>query len=200
MKGALVKLQAIEPEDYKLFAECFRPSKVSALALGTQDFVTIEEVEKNIKFGNTRYATVLTHENDKIGFISWQSQKYEGNYLLGGIIVDQNKWDQGYGAEASLLILDFLFHTKNAHRVQFINAAYNRRTIGFLIKNKVKIEGVLRDHIFMDGEYHDAVISSILREEYYEDNRSLSKDTISKDEKDKIRKDLYQYLENQWEH
>ena len=198
MQGDLVKLQALEPEDYKLFAECLRPSKVSALALGTQDFLSIEEIEKNIKLGNTRYATVLTHENEKIGFISWQSQKYEGNYLLGGVIVDQSKWDQGYGAEASLLILEFLFHAKNAHRVQFINAAYNKRTVGFLIKNKVKIEGILRDHLFLDGEYHDAVISSILRDEYYTDDSDFSQDTIPRNEKNQIRKELYEYLEGQW--
>lgn len=199
MKGNFVKLQALEEGDFKLFSKWVCPSKVSALARGAQDFATLEDIKADIRTGNTNYATVLTHDNEKIGFISWQPQKYEGSYLLGGVIGNPDLWDMGYGAEASLLILDYLFHFKNAHKVQFINGLYNLRTIRFLIKNKVTIEGVLRDYFFLDGEYHDAVVSSILREEYYsQDEGNLPEDMIPKSEKEKTRKELYEYLNHQW--
>ncbi|MDF1999849.1 GNAT family N-acetyltransferase [Peribacillus simplex] len=196
MKGNFVKLQALEEEDFALFSKWVTPSKVSALARGKQDFVTAEEVRQDIKSGNTRYATVLTHEDKKIGFVSWQPQSYEGSYIIGGVIGDPDLWDMGYGAEASILLLDYLFHSKNAHKVQFINGLYNLRTVRFLMKNKVTIEGILRDYFFLDGEYHDGVISSILRDEYYS-HEDQPEDMIPKSEKEQIRKELYDYLNHQ---
>lgn len=200
MIGNFVKLQSLENEDYQLFSKWLRPSNVSALARGAQDFVTVEELEKDIKNGNTRYATVLTHEDEKIGFVSWQPQKYEGSYMIGGVIGDEKLWDKGYGAEAALLLLDYLFHYKNAHKVQFINGLYNLRSVRFLIKSNVKIEGILRDYFFLDGKYYDAVISSILRDEYYAyDTDGFNRDMIPKTEKDQIRKEFYDFFKNQWE-
>ncbi|MED1311011.1 GNAT family protein [Bacillus paranthracis] len=200
MKGHFVQLQALEEEDYNLFSKWVRPSKISALARGSQDFATVREIKMDIESGNTRYATVLTHEGEKIGFISWQPLKYEGSYVLGGVIGDSNLWDMGYGAEASILIMDYLFHFKNAHKIQFINGLYNLRTIRFLMKNNVAIEGILRDHFFLDGEYHDAVVSSILRDEYYAAGEGEQpEDMIPKIEKEQIRTELYEYLNNYWE-
>ncbi|MDA5110790.1 MULTISPECIES: GNAT family N-acetyltransferase [Brevibacillus] len=196
MRGNFVRLQALEEEDYKLFSQWVCPSKVSALARGRQDFATEDEIRKDIVNGSTRYATVVTHDGKKIGFVSWETLKYEGSYMLGGVIGDPELWDMGYGAEASLLLMDYLFHFKNAHKIQFINGLHNMRSVRFLIKNKVTIEGILRDHFFLDGEYHDAVISSILRDEYY--GYSEPEDMIPKSEKQKIREELYEYLQGYW--
>jgi diamine N-acetyltransferase len=189
MRGNFVRLQALEEEDYKLFSQWVCPSKVSALARGRQDFATEDEIRKDIVNGSTRYATVVTHDGKKIGFVSWETLKY-------GVIGDPELWDMGYGAEASLLLMDYLFHFKNAHKIQFINGLHNMRSVRFLIKNKVTIEGILRDHFFLDGEYHDAVISSILRDEYY--GYSEPEDMIPKSEKQKIREELYEYLQGYW--
>ncbi|MBD7963048.1 GNAT family N-acetyltransferase [Fictibacillus norfolkensis] len=198
MKGNFVKLRPLEEEDYALFSQWVVPSKTSALARGSQDFATTEEVKQDIKHGNTRYAMVLTHEDKKIGFVSWQPQKYEGSYLLGGVIGDPDLWDSGYGAEASILIMDYLFHFKNAHKVQFINGLHNLRSVRFLLKNKVVIEGILRDYFFLDGEYHDAIVSSILRDEYYQDEQNMPEDSIPREEKQKIREELYEYMNGYW--
>ncbi|NQD67338.1 GNAT family N-acetyltransferase [Bacillus haikouensis] len=198
MEGYLVKLRPIEEEDYELFSKWVVPSTSSALARGSLEFATTEEIKKDIKTGNTRYAMVLTHDDRKIGFVSWQPLKYEGSYVLGGVIGEPELWDNGYGAEASILIMDYLFHSKNAHKVQFINGLYNLRSVRFLIKNKVTIEGILRDHFFIDGEYHDAVVSSILRHEYYADKQNLPQDSIPQEEKLKIRQELYEYMNGYW--
>lgn len=199
MKGHFVELQALEEEDYELFSKWIRPSKVSALARGAQDFATAREIKMDIESSSTRYATVVTHDGKKIGFVSWEPMKYEGSYVLGGVIGDPELWDMGYGAEASILIMDYLFHFKNAHKIQFINGLYNQRTIRFLIKSNVTIEGVLRDYFFLDGEYHDAVISSILREEYYAGGKGgQPEDMIPKSEKEEIQKELREYLEKCW--
>lgn len=198
MKGHLVKLKAIEEEDYELFAKWVTPSKTSSLARGVNDFATSKEIKADIESGSTRHVMVLTHDNKKIGFISWTPQKYEGNYLLGGVIGDPDLWDSGYGAEAGSLIMDYLFHQKNAHKLQFINGLHNARSVRFIMKTKLVIEGILRDHYFIDGEYHDAVVSSILRDEFYEYPETDSIDSIPKEEKRAIRQELNEYLSDYW--
>lgn len=198
MEGQLVKLRAMEEGDYELFSKWVTPSKTSSLARGANDFTTSKEIKADIESGNTRYVMVLTHDNKKIGFISWTPQTYEGNYLLGGLIGDPELWDNGYGAEAGVLVIDYLFHHKNAHKLQFINGLYNSRSIRFIIKTKVVIEGIIRDHFFVDGEYHDAVISSILRDEYYEYLGTDSIDSIPQEEKRKTRHELEEYLNGYW--
>ncbi len=198
MKGSLVKLSPLEEEDYSLFSKWVIPSKVSALARGALDFASTEEIKKDIQYGNTRYAMVLTHDDRKIGFVSWQPQKYEGSYVLGGVIGDPELWDNGYGAEASILIMDYLFHFKNAHKIQFVNGLYNLRTIRFLMKNNVMIEGILRDHFFIDGQYQDAVVSSILRHEYYEDDKNQPGNAIPEAERQQTQEELYEYLNGYW--
>lgn len=202
MRGDFVRLKALEDEDYKKISEWLCPSNVSSLARGGNDFVTAEEIEKDIKQGNTKYAIVLTTEtNQKIGFLSWQPQKYEGSYMIGGVIGQADLWDKGYGAEAGLLLLDYLFHYKNAHKVQFINGLFNLRSVRFLMKSNVHIEGILRDYFFIDGEYHDAVISSILREEYYAYDKEIQnnqKDSVPKAEKEQVREEFYEYVKQQW--
>lgn len=198
MEGNLVRLRAIKEDDYYSIGKWLTPSIVSSLGRGANDFVQVDDLKKDIENGRTQYAMVLTHDDERIGFVSWEPLKYEGNYMLGGIIGDQEKWDNGYGAEASLLIMDYLFHQKNAHKIQFINGLYNLRSVRFLIKNGVVVEGILRDHFFVDGEFHDAVISSVLREEYYQDPNNHPLDTIPSAEKEKVRKEIYEYLNSHW--
>ncbi len=198
MKGHLVKLRAMEEEDYELFAEWVTPSKTSSLARGGNDFVTSEEIKADIESSNTQHVMVLTHEDEKIGFISWTPQKYSGNYQLGGVIGVPGLWDSGYGAEAGALAMEYLFHQKNAHKIQFINGLYNLRTVRFIMKSEIVIEGILRDHFFVDGEYHDAIVSSILREEYYGYTDTDTVDSIPKEDKRKIRQELSEYLDDYW--
>lgn len=66
------------------------------------------------------------------------------------------------------------------------------------MKTKLVIEGILRDHYFIDGEYHDAVVSSILRDEFYEYPETDSIDSIPKEEKRAIRQELNEYLSDYW--
>ena len=198
MKGLLVKLKAMEEEDFELFAKWVTPSRTSSLARGDNDFATSKEIKADIESGNTQHVMVLTHDNKKIGFISWTPQKCEGNYLLGGVIGEPELWDSGYGAEAGVLAMEYLFHQKNAHKLQFINGLHNLRSVRFIMKANLVIEGVLRDHFFIDGEYHDAIISSILRDEFYSYPDTDKMDSIPRDEKKKIRKELNEYLTEYW--
>ncbi|MEU5009313.1 hypothetical protein AB0G35_03270 [Streptomyces sp. NPDC021749] len=65
------------------------------------------------------------------------------------------------------------------------------------------VEGILRDHCYLDGEYHDAIVWGLLRDEHYaslkpsEDNRVLAvglEDFVSEDDKVQARAVLAEHL------
>lgn len=164
----MVSLVPFEEDDIELIYKWRQSDLTSTLMSGSLDFVSLNEMKEQMKQDKTRYVGVKTNAGRKIGFVSWHEVKTQGNYQIGGTIGDPSIWDEGYGVEATKLIMDYLFHFKNAHRLQFITGLYNTRTISMLMKHSTQIEGILRDYYFLDGKYHDAVICSVLRDEYYE--------------------------------
>jgi hypothetical protein len=103
-------------------------------------------------------------------------------------------WGSGYGTIAMSDLLEFLFHSKNAHRVQITAAAYNKTMMKIFRSGFIRIEGILRDYYFFDGEYQDAVIGSILRDEYYKLLRGTDIDLVARAEKDEAYRILRQCL------
>lgn len=164
----MVSLVPFEEDDVELIYKWRQSDLTSTLMSGSLDFVSLNEMKEQMRQDKTRYVGVKTNAGRKIGFVSWHEVKTQGNYQIGGTIGDPSIWDEGYGVEATKLIMDYLFHFKNAHRLQFITGLYNTRTISMLMKHSTQIEGILRDYYFLDGKYHDAVICSVLRDEYYE--------------------------------
>lgn len=73
---------------------------------------------------------------------------------------------QGYGPEAMRVLLRYLFHQRNLHRVALTVIAWNEQAIRSSEKVGFVVEGRLREDLFFDGCYHDQVVMSILRPEF----------------------------------
>lgn len=205
MKGALVTVSAIEEDDYPLVAQWFRRDVAGALATGGSAWATsTADIRAAVESGPEKYAMVRTHEGAPVGLVQWRQRKYSGSYVVGGIIGDSELWDSGCGGEASWLLVHELFHAHNAHRIEFITAAFNVRVVRMMIKSGMVIEGVLRDYFFLDGQYHDAIVTSYLRDEYYSADESgmtgdgFYGDTIHPSEKEEARALIRDHLEKQW--
>ncbi|MGW6917518.1 GNAT family N-acetyltransferase [Kitasatospora sp. NPDC054939] len=202
MQGFLTRLVPAEDEDFTLVSTWLRPSYEGALGAGGEsEFYSSAQIRSGLT--KSTGAMVETLDGRKVGYVQWRLLKHGGSYEIGGMIGDPKLWDSGCGAEASLLVLDYLFHAKNAHRVQFMTGTYNRRVINFLIKSEVVIEGVLRDYFFVDGEYHDAVVASLLRDEYYAAAAKPGAhpifDMIPAEERTAGRAELREHLRTHWD-
>jgi RimJ/RimL family protein N-acetyltransferase len=73
---------------------------------------------------------------------------------------------RGYGTEAMVALLRYLFHQRNLHRVGLSVLAWNERAIRAYEKVGFAVEGSLRDDIYCDGRHHDQILMSILRPEF----------------------------------
>ena len=76
---------------------------------------------------------------------------------------------RGVGTEATRLLVDFAFTEIDhppVHRIGLEVYAFNHRAIGVYERVGFRREGVLRDALHWDGEFHDAIVMSMLRTDH----------------------------------
>ena len=105
-------------------------------------------------------------------------QRHVGNCGLKGIdprvrkaelwmyLGERAIWGQGYGTEVCRALCRFGFARLNLHRIHLYTPAYNGRAVALYEKVGFKKEGLLRQEVFQDGRYSDAVVMGLLREEF----------------------------------
>lgn len=83
-----------------------------------------------------------------------------------GFAIGSPYWGSGLFMECAGLVLDFVFGTIGAHRVEARAAVANGRGNGALRKLGAVQEGVLRRSFFRSREYHDQLLWAILAEDW----------------------------------
>jgi RimJ/RimL family protein N-acetyltransferase len=81
-------------------------------------------------------------------------------YLVGDVR------GKGYGKEISSLIYDYCFNHLNLNKLSCEVFANNTNVVELHKKAGNKVEGILRQHIYRFGKYHDIVRMSMLREDW----------------------------------
>lgn len=89
---------------------------------------------------------------------------------IGMTIGDKNYWNKGYGTDLVKTILRFCFKELDVNKVYLDVWEENKRAIKCYLKCGFKKDGVLRDHVFRDGIYHNKWIMSVLKREWKEQN------------------------------
>ena len=80
-------------------------------------------------------------------------------YAIG--VFDPRAWDQGFGTEATRLVLRYAFKTPKLHRADLRELASNHGAIACYGKC-----GFVREGAFIAGQWHSDVMMSILEQEY----------------------------------
>ena len=89
-------------------------------------------------------------------------------------IFDPAAWGQGFGTEATRLVLAYAFDTLGLHRVDLRVLSYNRRAIACYEKCGFRPEGIERECALVAGEWHDDIMMSVLEHEYRERSRRVN--------------------------
>jgi diamine N-acetyltransferase len=161
-----VTLGPLTERDYELISR-WTESKSWVFAGGSRQYLSADAVRRLIESGRDNFLMVRDRDGRSIGAVSWHSGQYPASFEIGTMIGDTGRWQIGFGAEAVFAIIGLLFDTKHAHRVEFICGVFNKPAIQACCSGLIQVEGILRDYYYFDGTYHDAIIGSILREEYY---------------------------------
>jgi RimJ/RimL family protein N-acetyltransferase len=84
-----------------------------------------------------------------------------------GFALGSPYWGSGMFVEGARLVLDFIFDTVGVHRLEARASIANGRGNGALRKLGAVQEGVLRRSFLRNGEYHDQVLWSVLKEDWF---------------------------------
>ena len=85
---------------------------------------------------------------------------------VGLFIGDKSCWNQGYGTEVMRLLLRTGFGTLNLNRIFLRVDEDNKGGIRAYEKAGFVHEGLLRQAIYREQQYHDMLIMSVLRAEW----------------------------------
>ncbi len=108
-------------------------------------------------------------DGTKIGFIAhcYALHPWAKTVEIGYGLV-KNERGKGYSTEAAVLMVDYLFLSKEIESIQASTDLGNVASQRVLEKAGFKKEGIMRKRFFYNGQWKDMILFSILREEWKE--------------------------------
>ncbi len=133
----------------------------------------LKEYETLINDSKNSIFSIVDKKTDKmigiIGLYNVRPVVYAAELRI--IVGEKSVWGKGYGTEACLMLLDYAFNRLNLHKVFLGVNNDNKGAVKCYKKAGFVDEGILRDEIYRNGRFYDALRMSILRNEYDKLNR-----------------------------
>lgn len=120
------------------------------------------ELERAIRWGITRKSDGLLVGT--CGYVWLRTYRGEIGYELA-----RPYWRQGIMTEAVDAIVDFGFRELGLNRIEALTMVDNVASVALLRKVGFVQEGILRQHDYFKGKFHDMRLFALLRDDYYEE-------------------------------
>ncbi|MCX5800452.1 MAG: GNAT family protein [Candidatus Eisenbacteria bacterium] len=169
MKANRVSLRALGAEDLERTLQWVNDPEVTRFT-GTVFPVSGSEhqfwYQELLKDHTRRMFAIMTSDGKHIGNIGvknidWVARNAEVLVYIG----EADFRGKGYGTEAIAALSDFAFRRLNLHKLYARVFSYNERAAKSFEQCGFQGEGLLREHVFRDGRYHEVVILGLLRKE-----------------------------------
>lgn len=108
------------------------------------------------------FLAVMIDGNDCAGWVTWRPAGKTGNYEIGAALFPEFR-RQGIGTEAQRQLVDYLFATTPANRLQAGTESENVAEQKSLEVVGFRREGVQRGLYFRGGQWRDSVMYGIVR-------------------------------------
>lgn len=165
-------LRQVVPEDaaaiYAILSddEVTRYYDIETMTDPAQAAAMIRRMDQRYKRGESiRWGIVRKEDGALIGTCGYHLRPVK---FRAGIGYDLARayWRQGYMFEAVHAVLDFGFETLEFNRVEAMVMVRNDASAGLLRKLGFAEEGILKEHAFFKGRYHDLRRFALLRREW----------------------------------
>ncbi len=172
--GKRIRLRAMEEEDLPLFVVWLNDPEVTMglslyLPLSFQDEKAWFESMHNQPQEKHPLMIEVAQDDDWVpvgncgfGSLDWRVRSAEFGIGIGA----KEYWGQGYGSEATKLMLQHGFNTLNLNRIMLRVFDINPRARRVYEKVGYVYEGTMRQAHYYNGEYVDVHFMSVLRDEW----------------------------------
>ncbi len=169
--GERVRFRALNKEDVNYVTSQFNDPDIKSTVYEGAPFplTTVDElkfIQAQSGVGNVNdysFAIELIKTAQIIGVCGYNEIDWKNRNTELGMWIDKTHWNQGYGAEALKMLVDFAFDELNLHRVQLSYYTLNARGRRCYDKVGFQEEGVLKDFLYRHGKYHDKIIMSVIK-------------------------------------
>ena len=164
--------QGISDEEIEKFTGWLNDFEVTDYIGRTSQMTTLpgekDYFENIIKDNDRRQFNIVSlNENKLVGTISLENINWiERSAVLGIFIGDEDFRNNGYGAEAIKIILEYGFKYINLHSIRLDLLSVNERAHKCYLKCGFKDTGASREEIFLNGKYYDKLHMDILENEF----------------------------------
>ena len=168
IEGKITNLRPLSKADAPTIARWINDPKVREFVSATfpkneqQEEEWINKLasdDKNIVFG------IETKDGKFIGLMGIHSINWLYRHCTTGAIIGEKEyWGNGYGTDAKMHLLDYIFNTLNLHKVCSTVVGYNKRSLHYSLHCGYKVEGRKREQIFKDGKYWTQIELGLLKE------------------------------------
>lgn len=168
LRGQLTILRAIERDDLDALWRWANDAEVMYYWAEPYHTVSRDELGGRHSAGALNdWLLIATHAGEPIGRVGVVALDRRNRHAEIAIqIGERDYWGQGYGSDALLVFLDSLFHGANLHKVWLRTEAFNERARRAYARCGFQHDGIFREHTFLGGRYHDAIIMSITEDEF----------------------------------
>lgn len=172
LRGKKTSIRSIEEDDLDALYHWYNDQEVNLWSSGAWPLNTLlskDQIAAKFFDGppdTYRYA-ILNEQDSLIGSIGFKELNVPGQSATLYIVIgDKTYWGKGYGTDALITLSRFLFTQWNFHRLSLDTWAENIRAIKAYEKVGFIVEGRQRQARFILGNYHDAILMGLLRDEF----------------------------------
>jgi RimJ/RimL family protein N-acetyltransferase len=172
IEGQRVKLRPIRRDDLSLLQLWATDPMLMRFWANPIPIVSERQIEEDLegrfaKFGTSGYFIIEDQDGTPIGRIEFERlSSHERSAEVMILIGDEKARGQGYGTDAMVALLRYLFHQRDLHRVWLTVLSWNRMAIRSYEKVGFVTEGTLRQDAYFEGTAHDQLVMSMLRHEF----------------------------------
>lgn len=172
LEGELVVLRRHVPENLPEFRRWYQDPEVARLARYQDGPMLVDEIDRFFAaraVGNESLAMAIHVRagGRLVGTCAFsQLDPDNGSALYHITIGEKSAWGNGYGTEATRLMLGHAFDTLRLHRIALSVFEFNERAVRTYRSCGFSIEGRARESIWRDGRWWDELAMSILDSEW----------------------------------
>jgi RimJ/RimL family protein N-acetyltransferase len=171
--GERCYLSPCQPEDAALWAK-WENDLETAIPLGDEAYLpsTVEKVEQRIHDiirDDGQVFNIILQEGDlPIGrCMLFNIDAVNRHAMLGIVIGEKQYWGQGYGEEATRLVVDYGFNLLNLNNIMLGVFSFNQRAIQCYERVGFKLIGRRREVRVLGQKKYDVLLMDLLASEFH---------------------------------
>ncbi|MBU6490731.1 GNAT family N-acetyltransferase [Patescibacteria group bacterium] len=160
LKEASLELHELQKEHLPILFLWRNSDDFMGLCSTRRNVVSLDEFKKELQsdFSRDRHLQfMIVRKDEYIGTLYSYNLNRTDGHAFATIFIAEGWRDKGYGAEAMIVFLEYLFREYRLYKVYAEVYSYNLKSLRALTSGRFVEEGRFRGHRLYQGERHDLI-------------------------------------------